>query len=93
MKSDDKQEARFRPGVILAISLGLNMTPLFAAVLLRQKPLPGLCPLWPLRAMEAEEDRTEFGFGRPDVLSAARVRASCRRARTNKSIEGLMVEN
>ena len=38
MKSDDKLEARFRPGLILAISLGLNMTLPFAAVLLRQNP-------------------------------------------------------
>ena len=37
MKSDDTQKARFRPGVILAISLGLNMTLPFAAVMLRQK--------------------------------------------------------
>jgi hypothetical protein len=37
MKSDDTQVARFRPGVILAVSLGLNMTLPFAAVMLRQK--------------------------------------------------------
>ena len=37
MKSDDTQKARFRPGVILAISLGLNITLPFAAVMLRQK--------------------------------------------------------
>jgi len=35
MKSDDTQKSRFRPGVILAISLGLNMTLPFAAVMLR----------------------------------------------------------
>ncbi|HEX7578109.1 MAG TPA: hypothetical protein VF430_08745 [Verrucomicrobiae bacterium] len=37
MKSDDKQEARFRLGVILSISLGLNTTLPFATVMLRQK--------------------------------------------------------
>ena len=44
MKSDDKQVTRFWPGVILAISLGLNMTLLFAAVLLRQKPATKTVP-------------------------------------------------
>ena len=44
MKSDDRQTARFRPGVILAISLGLNMTLPFAAVMLRQKPAATTVP-------------------------------------------------
>ena len=44
MKSDDTQKARFKPGVILAISLGLNMTLPFAAVMLRQKPAATTVP-------------------------------------------------
>ena len=44
MKSDDKQKARFRPGVILVLSLGLNMTLPFAAVMLRQKSVATTIP-------------------------------------------------